>query len=530
MPLTFIDIERRKSWRIGIFFFILLALYFIMTAVIVLSFAPDPRLVHAKFWIFAFLFSLGIAAVHFWFSAYDAVDRVIRSLDAQAPDPKDEVHRMFWNIVQELHVVTGHRRSIRPVVIPSLSLNALAAADLRGEAVIGITEGLLSRLSRSHVESVVAHEAHHILSGDCLEATVASSLFGTYSVVIERMVRTSRGRTFGSPAFLLAWILLKLSYLLNLFISREREYRADAASVRMTRNPVALAETLYQLGRSQRGAGFIGAGLEMLCIVNPHESVLDETEGLVSDLLSTHPPLKKRIDILLRMARVSISNLERSAEERAKPGRAIMRDAELIYYAMNPGHEWEGPFSFADLAALPWLSPLTWIAAGKGESVDRAWKDPALGVLFAARISQKEVKSAYSCPVCNQPLVVMRYEGTEVHQCRFCAGTLVENNKIPRIIARTERPCTERINALARAVLMENQAKMMRKNRGMKVQVVPPLTCPRCKNSMSRGFYSSAHLIEVDRCRGCDLTWFDRDELDMLQCIIENRLIPEIAL
>ena len=72
------------------------------------------------------------------------------------------------------------------------------------------------------------------------------------------------------PAFLLAWVLLQLGYLLNMFISREREYRADAAAVRMTRNPLALAETLHFLSRSWRGAGFIGSGFEMLCIVNPH--------------------------------------------------------------------------------------------------------------------------------------------------------------------------------------------------------------------------------------------------------------------
>ena len=121
--------------------------------------------------------------------------------------------------------------------------------------------GLLSRLTRPQLEAVVAHEAYHVLSGDCIEATVATSLFGMYASAIEKFQSFSEGRAFFSPAFILAWLLLKLSYILNMFISREREYRADAAAVRITRNPLALAEALHLLSRNWRGIGFIGAAL-----------------------------------------------------------------------------------------------------------------------------------------------------------------------------------------------------------------------------------------------------------------------------
>jgi Zn-dependent protease with chaperone function len=91
---------------------------------------------------------------------------------------------MLINIMEEIHVVTGNRRKMQCFVIPSLSMNALAAADLRGEAAIGITEGLLSRLTRPQLEAVIAHEAHHVLSGDCLE-TDATSIFGTYAAALK---------------------------------------------------------------------------------------------------------------------------------------------------------------------------------------------------------------------------------------------------------------------------------------------------------------------------------------------------------
>jgi len=528
MPLTFIDIERQKNWRIWVFFLILVLLYFVVTAVFCLLFLPVLVHASAHFLIFAGVIALFVAGIHFFFSAYDTVNTVVRGLNAQGPDPKDDIHKMLINIMEEIHVVTGNRRKMQCVVIPSLSMNALAAADLKGAAVIGITEGLLSRLVRPQLEAVVAHEAHHILSGDCLEATVAASLFGTYASALENLNDTSRGRTFSSPAFLLAGGMLKLSNLLNMFISREREYRADAASVRMTRNPIALAETLHLLSRSWRGAGFIGSGYEMLCIVNPEATALDETEGFWADLLSTHPPIRKRVDILLAMARVSIGELDQKAKKEAEDAQ---KPPQPAYYAMNPRQQWQGPFNMAELAALPWLSPLTWVTTGDRQAVERAWKEPLINEIFTARLVQEEgVKSEFTCPSCRQPLVMESYEGTQVYECRFCSGTLVENSKIARIIARTgrERPCSERMSALARTVVKDNQMRQTQQKLGTgSGPKMPLLACPKCKNPMYRGFYSSAHLIEIDRCSFCGLTWFDQDELEMLQCLIASRESPD---
>jgi Zn-finger nucleic acid-binding protein len=118
------------------------------------------------------------------------------------------------------------------------------------------------------------------------------------------------------------------------------------------------------------------------------------------------------------------------------------------------------------------------------------------------------------------------YEGTQVYQCRFCSGTLVENSKIPRIIARTgiERPCSDRMSALARTVVKENQMRYTQQRLVANSRTnMPLLACPKCKNLMSRSFYSLAYLIEIDRCSFCGLTWFDQDELEMLQCLIVSR-------
>jgi len=526
MPLTFIDIERQKNWRIAVFFAVLVLVYLAVVAVLGIAFAPFLLSKPIYVWTRLFPLAILIAGIHFWFSASDAVSNVVRSLEARPPDPDDSVHRMFGNIMEELHVVTGNKKAIRCAVIPSLSLNALAAADLKGNALIAITEGLLSRLTRPQVEAVVAHEAHHILSGDCLESTVAASLFGTLSSAVEKF-RSSRG--YAMIGLLLAWALLQLGNILNLFISREREYRADAASVRMTRNPLALAETLHLLSRSWRGAGFIGSGFETLCIVNPVATVLDEREGFLADLLSTHPPLRKRMEILLGMARVSVEELDRKAGNAGGNGREAPAPA---YFAMSPRQQWQGPYTMQELGALSWLSPLTWISAGDGQPVDRAWKVPLISEIFVRRLAEKEQPvTDLPCPVCRQPLITASYEGTQLFHCGFCAGTLVETARIPRIIARTgkEHPCTERINALAKTVLRQNQSKhIYQKRSGKGAGTVPNLSCPKCRNPLLRGFYSQSHLVEIDRCSSCGLTWFDQDELAMLQCMIENRLAPEL--
>jgi heat shock protein HtpX len=519
MPLTFIDIEKQKTWRIWALLLFLIALYFAVILAFAAPLLPHATHIPARFWIAVFLLALVVAGIHFWFTASNAVVDVIGGLNAQPPDPQDEFHEKFVNIMHEIHTVTGNARNIQSVVIPTLSMNALAAADLNGNAVIAVTEGMLSRLTRSQIEAVVAHEAHHILSGDCLETTVAASLFGTLSSFVEQSAQTTRTGTI-HPAFLLAWLMLQLSNLVNMFISREREYRADAAAVRMTRDPIALAETLYLLSRNWRGAGFIGSGYEMLCIVNPEATALDETEGFWADLFSTHPPIQNRIDILLTMAHTNIAGLTVKMKAQATPTPS---PAPIDYYAMDPQQQWQGPFAFAELGGLPWLSPLTWIRTGDKQAVARAWKDPLINAIFTDRLKQEQAVSSFSCPSCRQQLVEESYEGTQIYQCRFCAGTLVETVKIPRILARTnmDRPCSERVTALARTTITENQLKFaQRKLRKPNNGPVPLLPCPKCGNPMYRGFYSAAYFIEIDRCTYCGLTWFDRDELEMLQCLI----------
>ena len=487
MPITFIEIEKQKTWRISILFFVLLLMYFCIAMTLVqgflflfpVHFIKTGSLFiwnHPSYLLTIAVISLVLAAIHFWFSASGAVRSVMNNIGATPPDPEDEIHKRLMNIMDEIHVVTGTVKKIKCMIIPSLSMNAIAVADLRGNSAIAITEGLLSRLTRSQTEAVLAHEAYHILSGDCMEATVATSLFGMYAAMLDKLQSIGdEDRSGLHPAFFLFWILVKLSQILSMFISREREYRADAASVRMTRDPLSMAEALRLLLRNWSGSGLIGSGIEMLCIINPQATERDESEGFWEDLMSTHPPIRKRIEILLRMVHMSIKDLDAKVNS-------------------------------------------------KSEAVDMS--------VFSNHIKQTSGEtSAFLCPSCRQSLLRGSYEKTKVYQCKFCYGILVEDIKIPRLIARRERNYAERIKSLAQAVIADNQKRLALKNlKNTDIKTKHLIACPKCKNPMFRTFYSFAYLIEIDRCNLCNLTWFEQDELEMLQCLIENKITARINL
>lgn len=533
MPLTFYDIERQKNWRIGIFFIVLLFIYFLVMLFLSISFAnlfPFARLFYKGFFpgLTYLLVIMAIAVIagtiHFFISAYNAVAYVKKNLTVIPPDPSDEIHKQLINIAEEIHVASGLQKKIECVVIPTLSTNALSAVDLQGNALIAVTEGLLSRTSRPQLEAVMAHEAYHILSGDCVESTVAASLFGIPSSIIEKASSAFRGRAFMHPAFILAWLMIKLGYLLNLFISREREYRADAGAVRITRNPIALAETLNVISRKWKGTGFIGNGLEMLCIASPANKSIDESEGFFADMLSTHPPIKKRINILLNMAHSNIAELE--SKGKAKIQKSPPKTADKLFYALDNNYQWQGPFTVKELAELSWFSTLTWLSED-GKKTIKATDIQPLSDMFEKRIAvEAGTKTNYLCPLCQHSLVARKYEKTEIYQCSFCGGVLVDDVKIPRIIARQDKETPERIRCLAKTTLKENQTnQVLKKDFGKKH--APFINCPKCKNRMMRSFYSYGYLIELDKCLLCSMTWFDRDEIEMLQCMINEQMLTK---
>lgn len=540
MSFSFIDIEEKKSKVIALIFFCLIFFYF-LTAYLLLLAAENtflfsfeegrtafilPPLSHI---LIALLVAFSLGLLHWSISTGNLIEKISLSAGAFPVDSKDTYHQYFKNIVDEVSVATGGRR-IEAMVIPSSGLNAFSLQDFNGRAVVGITEGLLARLNRSQIEAVVGHEAAHIVNGDSLVATVTTSLSELYEDGLMRLkgtLRNTRGRggLFLLLVFIIVAIMGFLSRLLRFFISRQREYRADAVAVRLTRNPLSLAEGLKMISTHWRGSGAQGEKLESIFIVNPNYDSLDESEGLISDLFSTHPPVKQRINILLDMAHLDEKTLEENLENFKRVSPVAVSEFKPEYdgtprkWFIFTDKDWQGPFSLEELSKIQDLRPDQWIRPEGMDAVIPAYEDLQVRRLFAG--DKKEEKEAgIDCPYCKVPLEEINYEGAPILKCHYCQGVLAEQDKISRILIREDKNFSEETMRLAKSIIASKD-RFRLKDSGSKSVLV--INCPKCKRPMRRQFFVYSYPVEVDRCIYCPNTWFDKQELELLQYIYEHK-------
>ncbi|MEK7849944.1 MAG: zinc metalloprotease HtpX [Candidatus Omnitrophota bacterium] len=543
MPYSFIEIEEKKTKVIG-FLFVFIILFYFLTAYLILivlentsGFSCVAEGVRGCFalpsWqhtLAALAVALIIGLLHWWTSTSNLIDKICGLIGALPVDPKDTYHQYLKNIVEEVSVAIGGR-PLEAWVLPSVSMNAFALEDFNGRAVIGVTEGLLTRLSRSQIEAVVGHEAGHIISGDCLSTTVTCALAEIYeegSTHLALGLKRRRGR--GSGVLVLVYIILAImrffSSLIRYFISRQREYRADAVAVRLTRDPLSLAEALKLISSNWRGSGAQGERLQSIFIMNPVPSALDEKEGVFSDMFSTHPPIKNRIGILLNMAHLDEKSLEENLKnfKRASPVAEIetkMEGPDLDrQWFVFMGQQWQGPFAVSELKNMPALTPEDWVRPQGSESVIHAYEDKALLGLFSKDAGSGD-KEKFLCPHCKVSLEEVTYEGAPVLKCNYCQGVFVEEGKVSRILIRQDKHFSVEIARLGKTLISEKQ-KFQAKQGTDNVWV---FDCPACLRKMLRQFFVYSYPVEVDRCAYCGGTWFDKYELDILQYLFENKEI-----
>lgn len=548
MPFSFIDIEERKTKEIIFLFIFLVGFYFFsawilaVTVKFLLAFQLKMAFHNiAKFplnqLVIIFCTALLIAVFHWWYSTSSSIPRILTILKSQPLDKEDRYHKRLGNIVEEVSVATGGRK-IEAVVLPIYAMNAFSLADSNGRAIIGVTEGLLAKLNRAQLEAVVAHEAAHIVTQDTLIKTIAVSLFSVYGSICEMLKkamtsgtssRGSSGRYYrsgnrgGLPfqlivLYVVVAILYCMSKIISMFISRQCEYRADAVAVRLVRDPLGLARALYKISRGWRGGGVGYESMESLFILNPNYCEADENEGFFSNLFSTHPPIANRMAILLNMAHTNFEALKDLAVQikkiRSKEVK-VVKLKEPRWFASKTG-PWEGPFTAVEMASLGWLRFDSFIKREGTAKPILVSSDPELVKLLKENEGQSS--GAHLCPRCRQSLSKVLYEGVPIHQCFSCQGVLVEDKKISRILVREEQGFSDEL--VKKAKLIEDFSKTPFSMRNAKMQ--NELSCPLCNNQMLRGFYNLAYLIEVDRCFPCGVIWFDKDELEILQYLIEK--------
>lgn len=539
---TFWDIEKEKTWRIYAVFSFLLLIHFtfiwIAWLILKLIFINRPYLTWQamKFTLFDWdtVIVLLVALIVTWFHWYHSnkivVDRILASLGVRHPDQHDDYHHVFSNVVDELQTAAGGLQ-VERYVMPTGAMNAFALADLSGRMVIGVTEGLISRLKREELQSVVAHEMAHIVSGDCLLTTIVCSLFNVYEEALARLPqlssfdreepsarRASSAVAASLPVLLALFVFECLGSLLNMFISREKEYRADAAAARLSRDPMSLASALYKIALRWRGAGYSGDRLSAIFIMSPEHNLMEESEGFWPTLFSTHPPFTKRLQVLLDLGHGEISQLTEQIQNKimVKTEPDVQETGPAFYAEKNS--EWYGPFSMLQLMGLDWLIPETRLRMDGSTEVAAAVEIPALAFFFEVR-KEPMYKIRRLCPLCRQWLIVVPYEGMYVSECAFCRGTLVERDKIPRIVARKEKGFSKRVQHLADVIRKQSREHGYKCE--LRIATAQPRSCPKCGKPMVHKFYSYAHHVEIDECLACGLIWFDADELEILQCITE---------
>ncbi|MDQ2994226.1 MAG: zinc metalloprotease HtpX [Pseudomonadota bacterium] len=223
--------------------------------------------------------------------------------------------KQLYNIVDELRVASGLKYMPKVYIIEANYMNAFASGYSEKSAMMAITSGLLDKLDRAETQAVMAHEISHIRHGDIKLTLMASVLtnimlitidFFFYNIVFGRRDEKGDNR-FLVVVMVLRYLLPLVTVLLTLYLSRTREYMADAGCVELMRdnNPMARALLKIQQDTEQNAPEYNQEYAQ-----TPHEDVrraayiFDPTQAGISSmktiasLFSTHPPVEKRLEAL----------------------------------------------------------------------------------------------------------------------------------------------------------------------------------------------------------------------------------------
>jgi heat shock protein HtpX len=196
-------------------------------------------------------------------------------------------------------------------VIPSPTPNAFATGRNPSHAAVAVTTGIMQLLDKRELEGVLAHELAHVKNRDILIATIAAAVAGIISTIGHAVqwgamfggFRRDDEEGGGSIFEMLAWAILApiMAMVIQLAISRSREYGADASGAELLGDPDALADALVKLEQGNQAIPYQygGPATAHLFIVHPFSGA----GGAIMNLLSTHPPIEERVKRLREMRR-----------------------------------------------------------------------------------------------------------------------------------------------------------------------------------------------------------------------------------
>jgi heat shock protein HtpX len=236
------------------------------------------------------------------FVSYFFSDKIALSMYRAQPVTREQLPRVY-NVVERLAQRNGLPMP-KIYVIPTESPNAFATGRNPSHASVAVTEGILNLLTDEELEGVLAHELSHVRNRDILISSIAATLAGAITI-LARMAgwgmmfggyggRDDRDRGGGGIGALLMIILAPLAaMLIQLAVSRAREYQADESGAHMTGNPYGLASALKKLDMYSKRVPMVATPS------TAHLFIVQPLLGMnFASLFSTHPPIAKRIERL----------------------------------------------------------------------------------------------------------------------------------------------------------------------------------------------------------------------------------------
>lgn len=252
------------------------------------------------FLIFAFLISV-ISSLGSYFYG----DKMVLALNQAQPANKNN-YPLLHQVIENLSIV-NQTPMPKVYIIDTYAPNAFATGRDPKHAVVCVTSGLLSKLNRSELEAVIGHELSHIKNYDIRLMTIVSILIGSLSILINIAYRSSifkkdndsENNQANTIIAILGFIMIIfapiIAQLIQLAISRRREYYADASAVKLTRQPQALIDALTKISQDDSVFETASTATASLYITNPFKG------NKIASLFSTHPPIEDRIKALNSM-------------------------------------------------------------------------------------------------------------------------------------------------------------------------------------------------------------------------------------
>ena len=300
LPLGTMNIQAQKSKNIRKTY-LLMSLFLVVVIGVGWFFSElmDSR----NILYFAVGFSLLMNIFSYWFS-----DKIVLKMSG-AKQIKREENRNLFDTVERLS-----RQAYLPIpkiyIMNDASLNAFATGRNAKNSAVAVTQGLLNVLDQRELEGVLAHELSHIQNNDILIATIVVVLVGFVSLLSDFFLRSLFFRSLGGRdndnqaggVMMLIGVILAIfspfiAMIIQLAISRKREFLADASGAALTHNPSGLASALEKISSSGISMKKASRATAHMFISNPYKK--RRKTGLLSKMFMTHPPTEERIDALL---------------------------------------------------------------------------------------------------------------------------------------------------------------------------------------------------------------------------------------